>query len=107
MAPFKIVITDFSMPLTEIETAELEASGLPYELVQLNAKTAEELLAEFQAGGAGLRAVGELSVTYARDTADLTDRQNVQLHWIRVQDLLLRQHQWKPKSVGQLRPYLC
>ncbi len=44
MAPFKIVITDFSLPLTEIETAEFEASGLPYELVQLNAKTAEELL---------------------------------------------------------------
>ena len=44
MAPYRIVITDFSMPLTEIETAELDASGLPYELVQLNAKTAEELL---------------------------------------------------------------
>ncbi len=44
MAPFKIVITDFSMPLNEIETAELEASGLDYELVQLNAKTADELL---------------------------------------------------------------
>ncbi|MCC7360277.1 MAG: C-terminal binding protein [Anaerolineales bacterium] len=44
MPPFRIVITDFSLPLTEIETAELEASGLRYELVQLNAKTAEELL---------------------------------------------------------------
>lgn len=44
MPPFKIVVTDFSMPLNEIETAELEASGLEYELVQLNAKTADELL---------------------------------------------------------------
>jgi len=34
-----------------------------------------------------LRAIGELSSTYARDTADLTDRQNVQYHWIRVEDM--------------------
>ncbi|MDQ3155560.1 MAG: nitrite/sulfite reductase [Actinomycetota bacterium] len=34
-----------------------------------------------------LRAVGELSTLYARDTADLTDRQNVQYHWIRVEDM--------------------
>src|SRR3954470_11902522 len=29
-----------------------------------------------------LRTVGEVSVKYARDTADLTDRQNIQLHWV-------------------------
>lgn len=34
-----------------------------------------------------LRAIGEISTTYARDTADVTDRQNVQLHWIRVEDM--------------------
>jgi sulfite reductase (ferredoxin) len=34
-----------------------------------------------------LRAIAEVSTTYARDTADLTDRQNVQLHWIRVEDV--------------------
>ena len=34
-----------------------------------------------------LRIVGEVSRLFARDTADLTDRQNVQLHWIRVEDL--------------------
>lgn len=34
-----------------------------------------------------LRAVGELSTQYARDTADMTDRQNVQYHWIRVEDM--------------------
>ncbi len=34
-----------------------------------------------------LRAVAEVSTTYGRDTADLTDRQNVQLHWIRVEDV--------------------
>ncbi|PRW64132.1 nitrite/sulfite reductase [Actinopolyspora mortivallis] len=34
-----------------------------------------------------LRVIGEISQTYARDTADVTDRQNVQLHWIRVEDM--------------------
>jgi len=34
-----------------------------------------------------LRVVADVSTTYARDTADLTDRQNVQLHWIRVEDV--------------------
>jgi sulfite reductase (ferredoxin) len=31
--------------------------------------------------------IGEVSTTYARDTADVTDRQNIQLHWIRVEDV--------------------
>ncbi|MCW2747659.1 MAG: sulfite reductase, partial [Nocardioidaceae bacterium] len=34
-----------------------------------------------------LRAIGEISTAYARDTADMTDRQNVQYHWIRVEDM--------------------
>jgi sulfite reductase (ferredoxin) len=34
-----------------------------------------------------LRAVAEVSTLYGRDTADLTDRQNVQLHWVRVEDV--------------------
>lgn len=34
-----------------------------------------------------LRTIGEISTTYARDTADLTDRQNVQYHWIDVRDV--------------------
>ena len=34
-----------------------------------------------------LRAIGEVSTRYARDTADLTDRQNVQLHWVRIEDV--------------------
>jgi sulfite reductase (ferredoxin) len=34
-----------------------------------------------------LRTVGEISQTYARDSADISDRQNVQLHWIRVEDV--------------------
>ncbi|MBO1756067.1 nitrite/sulfite reductase [Allobranchiibius sp. CTAmp26] len=34
-----------------------------------------------------LRVIGEVSTQYGRDTADLTDRQNIQLHWIRIEDV--------------------
>ena len=34
-----------------------------------------------------LRAIAEISTLYGRDTADITDRQNIQLHWIRVEDM--------------------
>jgi sulfite reductase (ferredoxin) len=34
-----------------------------------------------------LRTIADVSTTYARDTADITDRQNVQLHWIRIEDM--------------------
>ncbi len=37
--------------------------------------------------GEQLRVIGEISTTYGRDVADITDRQNVQLHWIRVEDV--------------------
>ena len=34
-----------------------------------------------------LRTLGELSTQFARDTADISDRQNVQYHWIRIEDM--------------------
>jgi sulfite reductase (ferredoxin) len=34
-----------------------------------------------------LRVLGEVSREFARDTADLTDRQNVQLHWVYVENV--------------------
>ena len=34
-----------------------------------------------------LRVIGGISNEFARDSADLTDRQNIQLHWIRVEDV--------------------
>ena len=34
-----------------------------------------------------LRTIGQVSTRYARDTADLTDRQNIQLHWVRIEDV--------------------
>ncbi|MFI7320031.1 nitrite/sulfite reductase [Streptomyces venezuelae] len=34
-----------------------------------------------------LRVIGEVSQEFARGTADLTDRQNIQYHWIRIEDV--------------------
>ena len=34
-----------------------------------------------------LRVIGGISTDFGRDTGDITDRQNVQLHWIRVEDV--------------------
>ena len=34
-----------------------------------------------------LRVIATISTEFARDTADISDRQNIQLHWIRVEDV--------------------
>ncbi|MCX4884419.1 nitrite/sulfite reductase [Streptomyces sp. NBC_00847] len=34
-----------------------------------------------------LRVIGEISQQFARGSADITDRQNIQLHWIRIEDV--------------------
>ncbi|MFG1602764.1 nitrite/sulfite reductase [Actinoplanes sp. NPDC049265] len=34
-----------------------------------------------------LRVIGGIATEFARDSADITDRQNIQLHWIRVEDV--------------------
>lgn len=36
---------------------------------------------------AALRTVGQISTEFARDTADITDRENVQYHWIEVENV--------------------
>ena len=36
---------------------------------------------------AALRTLGEISTEFARETADISDRENVQYHWIRVEDM--------------------
>jgi sulfite reductase (ferredoxin) len=36
---------------------------------------------------AALRTLGELSAEFGRDTADISDRENVQYHWIRIEDV--------------------
>ncbi len=40
-----------------------------------------------QLSGPQLRTIADISTTYARGTADITDRQNVQLHWVRIEDV--------------------
>jgi sulfite reductase (ferredoxin) len=37
--------------------------------------------------GEQLRVIADVASTYGRDLADITDRQNVQLHWIRIEDV--------------------
>ncbi|MEU9716545.1 nitrite/sulfite reductase [Streptomyces sp. NPDC047976] len=36
---------------------------------------------------AQLRAIADISMRFARNTADVTDRQNIQLHWVRIEDV--------------------
>jgi sulfite reductase (ferredoxin) len=36
---------------------------------------------------AALRTLGQISTEFARDTADISDRENIQYHWIRVEDV--------------------
>jgi sulfite reductase (ferredoxin) len=64
------------------KTATLEPHELDDEFFMMRVRSDGQLL-----GPAQLRALGEVSTTYARDTADITDRQNIQYHWIRVEDM--------------------
>ena len=34
-----------------------------------------------------LRTIGGISTDFARDSADITDRHNIQLHWVRIEDV--------------------
>jgi sulfite reductase (ferredoxin) len=36
---------------------------------------------------AQLRTIAQISQEFGRDSADITDRQNIQLHWIRIEDM--------------------
>jgi sulfite reductase (ferredoxin) len=40
-----------------------------------------------QLSGDQLRVISDISVKYARGTADVTDRQNIQLHWIEIESV--------------------
>jgi sulfite reductase (ferredoxin) len=40
-----------------------------------------------QLSGDQIRTVAEVSGKYARGTADITDRQNIQLHWVEIEDV--------------------
>jgi len=63
-------------------TATLEPEELDDEYFMLRVRIDGGALSTEQ-----LAVIGEVSQTYARDTADITDRQNIQYHWIRVEDM--------------------
>lgn len=63
-------------------TAQLEPHELEDEYFMLRVRIDGGQLTTHQ-----LRVIGEISTAFARDSADLTDRQNVQLHWVRVEDV--------------------
>src|SRR5215470_16805746 len=63
-------------------TATLEPEELDDEFFMMRVRIDGGVLTTEQ-----LALIGEISQTYARDTADITDRQNVQYHWIRIEDM--------------------
>lgn len=63
-------------------TAALSAEELEDEYFMLRVRIGGGRLTTTQ-----LRTIGELSQRYARDSADITNRQNIQLHWVRIEDV--------------------
>ena len=63
-------------------TATLEPEELDDEYFMLRVRIDGGALTTEQ-----LAVIGEVSQTYARETADITDRQNIQYHWIRIEDM--------------------
>ena len=63
-------------------TALLEPEQLEDEFFMLRVRIDGGALSTEQ-----LRTIGAISTEFARDTADITDRQNIQLHWVRVEDV--------------------
>ena len=64
------------------KTGSLEPHELDDEYFMLRVRSDGGILSPVQ-----LRAIADVSQTYGRDTADITDRQNAQLHWIRIEDV--------------------
>ena len=64
------------------KTASLEEEELDDEYFMLRVRSDGRLLDHD-----AVRALGRIGVDFARDTADVTDRENIQYHWIRVEDV--------------------
>ena len=64
------------------KTATLDPSELDAEYFMLRVRSDGGALT-----GEQLRTIAGISTEFARDTADVTDRQNIQLHWIRIEDV--------------------
>jgi len=64
------------------KTAMLEEEELDDEYFMLRVRSDGRLLSH-----EAVRALGTIGVDFARDTADVTDRENIQYHWIRIEDV--------------------
>ncbi|MBO0844720.1 MAG: nitrite/sulfite reductase [Nocardioides sp.] len=64
------------------KTAMLEEEELDDEYFMLRVRSDGALL-----GHETVRVLGRIGVDFARDTADITDRENIQYHWIRIEDV--------------------
>jgi sulfite reductase (ferredoxin) len=64
------------------KTAMLEEEELDDEYFMLRVRSDGALL-----GAPQLRALGSISTDFARGTADVTDRQNIQYHWIEIENV--------------------
>ena len=64
------------------KTAMLEEEELDDEYFMLRVRSDGALLSPQT-----VRALGTIGVDFARDTADVTDRENIQYHWIRIEDV--------------------
>jgi sulfite reductase (ferredoxin) len=64
------------------KTAMLEEEELDDRFFMMRVRTDGQIL-----DAAALRALGEVSRQYARNTADITDRNNIQYHWIEVESV--------------------
>jgi sulfite reductase (ferredoxin) len=64
------------------KTAMLEEEELDDEYFMLRVRSDGKLLSH-----EAVRALGSIGVDFARNTADVTDRENIQYHWIRIEDV--------------------
>src|SRR3982750_3972053 len=64
------------------KTAMLEEEELDDEYFMMRVRSDGKLLSH-----RAVRALGSIGVDFARDTADVTDRENIQFHWIRIEDV--------------------
>jgi sulfite reductase (ferredoxin) len=64
------------------KTAMLEEEELDDEFFMMRVRSDGELL-----DAAKLRALGSIGTDFARGTADITDRQNIQFHWIEIENV--------------------
>ncbi len=81
-------------------TATLEPHELSDEYFMLRVRSDGGRLNALQ-----LRTLADISTRYGRDTADITDRQNIQLHWIRIEDV---PHIWESlEAVGLTTAEAC